>query len=651
MTGCPRSNESDAPGHGRALRVDRASSALQSVRLFHAPMVLVLLVALGWLDSGMRAALGGEEEDSPSVARDVDAAIAEATRLLTRHDAKGALQLLESPSLSGLRRADVLALHALALIRSGRHAEGLAEASAPEVAAAGGPRLASALEASREVVAAEPSLQRGLETKDPRELAPAIEHLQRAMTLDPENLEIRKTLGWLYVDKTFQPRLAVAHLEAVASAWPEDVGVQKLLGLAYLGAGCSCAALETLLAAAEHDPADRWIRVNVGKARAALGDACGAEVEYRRVLLQDPANGPARLGLAELRGWDGQLCAAHQLVDSILQAEPRDGGARALRGDLFRWDGRLRCACREYRALLADEPWNGLAREGLCAVADARRIGLGGRFLDFEDSGGFHTRVEEGSIRVPVGESWAATLRAAHWTFEQGPVHAERTDEALELAWRPSRALEVRLNALNYDVDGLPLEQSYGGLLHWSPRARVDAYAGAAWNDPVLDSLGNVLAGLAQDTRSLAIDTKLAPCFGVQAAVSQADYSDANQRVHATAQVSWRVLRDPELFLRLEHDFLDYETQTPAYYSPGDYHSFHPKAQVSKALGRFATLQGLLEIPYLFEEVAWGFSLRLGITVRPARHLDVSLTYTNVDLPTAAPWSGEGVELSVHLLL
>ncbi len=104
------------------------------------------------------------------------------------------------------------------------------------------------------------ALTKGLETNDKTSLLAAANLYEAAASLDPKNLDVQKTLGWIYLSKLNDAEKAYPHLEKVAAAMPEDVGWKMMLAQAAVASGRTYRAIyvyRDIVARNPHDVPDR----------------------------------------------------------------------------------------------------------------------------------------------------------------------------------------------------------------------------------------------------------------------------------------------------------------------------------------------------------------------------------------------------------
>src|SRR6185503_14332057 len=117
--------------------------------------------------------------------------------------------------------------------------------------------------------------------------------LEEAASLDPDNLAIRLTLGWVYLDKLHDPHAADRHVAFVARRHPGDANARKLFGMASLQIGRPEQAVVEFRAASQLEPDDLWVKTSLAKSLARTGRYREAGKIYSDVLARDPSNADA----------------------------------------------------------------------------------------------------------------------------------------------------------------------------------------------------------------------------------------------------------------------------------------------------------------------------------------------------------------------
>ncbi|MEM9558562.1 MAG: tetratricopeptide repeat protein [Acidobacteriota bacterium] len=173
-------------------------------------------------------------------------------------------------------------------------------------------------------------LRAGLEARRAGRLAEALEHLERAVASDGDNLEARLQLAQLHLDLQ-RPRAAAPHLAAAAERDPERPRIAVLQARTAVLLGDLEAAEAILAAALENHPEDVTLRLSRAEVdlRAGRGQAALAALKsLRREHPEDPQVARAEvLALALL----GLHEAARAAVVAALERMPGQPELEALR--------------------------------------------------------------------------------------------------------------------------------------------------------------------------------------------------------------------------------------------------------------------------------------------------------------------------------
>jgi tetratricopeptide (TPR) repeat protein len=182
------------------------------------------------------------------------------------------------------------------------------------------------------------------------EPAKAIPVLQRALRLDPSNLEGHRALSNCYLAQADFRRTADEYRE-LASLDPDKAGAWYNLGHDYLNLSARLAfrgshvylnspwghrflgdnlfqrdhwkdAADEYLQALAIEPGEPGLHVSLGEAYLQAGKLDQAEQEFQRELQRDAQSEPALLGLAETGLAKGKSAAALEAVEKVWQVSP-----------------------------------------------------------------------------------------------------------------------------------------------------------------------------------------------------------------------------------------------------------------------------------------------------------------------------------------
>ncbi len=118
----------------------------------------------------------------------------------------------------------------------------------------------------------------------------AAQALEHAVEAAPGDLELRKKLGFLYLENLHEPAKAVPQLEQVRAAQPDDAGWLQLLARACKEAHRYERAAALFRESAERNPGDVWPRYHLGWTLVEAGRKAEARTAFEQARAIEPAN-------------------------------------------------------------------------------------------------------------------------------------------------------------------------------------------------------------------------------------------------------------------------------------------------------------------------------------------------------------------------
>jgi Flp pilus assembly protein TadD len=119
-------------------------------------------------------------------------------------------------------------------------------------------------------------------------LAAAESDLQAALALAPDDLASIDKLGYLWVEENKFPSAAIALLERAAAADPDNPEIKDSLGWAYVKNGQHDKGLALIAAASAERPSDPRALAHLAEAHRRGGDLDGARAEFSKALTLSP---------------------------------------------------------------------------------------------------------------------------------------------------------------------------------------------------------------------------------------------------------------------------------------------------------------------------------------------------------------------------
>ena len=475
--------------------------------------------------------------------------------------------------------------------------------------------------------------------------------LEQAVKLDPENLDDRETLGWVYLDRLNEPAKAYPHLKQLAEGRPNDVNARKLFGMACSQTGRPQGAVKEFRAALKLQPDDVWIRVSLARSLARSGSWNEAEAIYQAVLKNDPNNADARLGEAEIQAWRGETQRPTETLNQLAQENPTNADVYSLRGNLRQWNWDLNGAQQDYQRALEIEPNDYDARAG---SAQADQMGDSSGTLKayrFRDTTGFLRESLEADGRAHLDDRAYLLGDVAGWRFDApGFSHLDRKDAAAGLEYHPNRWLEVAAEGTVFDYANTNTRPFVGGTItsKISPRTGTDIYLTGAYNQPFVNTISTVEGSMRQHSVGLGLDTKLVGRLSLQNSAQWALLSDNNRWYEIKPDLSYRLFDKPETFIRAEYDYLNYVKTNATYWAPQHYSTLGPVFDTSIPVCKDFKLVADAKAPFVFVEDRFGYQLQGGPVFTLGKHVDINGTYYYSKIPgTLGTWSGHGWLVSI----
>lgn len=174
------------------------------------------------------------------------------------------------------------------------------------------------------------AMQQGYQSSDQKVLAAAAQIMETHLKTDPENQELLRALGILYLDRLQDSAKAMPHLEKAVADAPDDGAWQHAFARSLRANGQATRAAEHFRKAAELQPRDAWSRYELGNTLASSGRYKEAAAAYRAAIDLNVRNSDARLALAKTLWADGQITEAKLAARMVLEFEPANSEARKL---------------------------------------------------------------------------------------------------------------------------------------------------------------------------------------------------------------------------------------------------------------------------------------------------------------------------------
>lgn len=194
------------------------------------------------------------------------------------------------------------------------------------------------------------------------EIDGAIEEFKKALMVDPQNVNIRNSLGVCYgVKGELEP--AIDAFETAISLDPKDVMATYNLGLAHLKQGDQNKALDLFLKAYSLDGANPEVACQIGTCYQEMGDTDGAVAYFEKAIRNRPKGARVFRALGDCYMEKGMLREAAKAYEKAVKRNPTNAKSLSTLGHLYGALGEnLEIAivlCRESTTI---DPDNGLYR-------------------------------------------------------------------------------------------------------------------------------------------------------------------------------------------------------------------------------------------------------------------------------------------------
>jgi tetratricopeptide (TPR) repeat protein len=615
-----------------------------------AALPLVFAVYLGEPAAGLpvapdgateRGALRAEEGFNP---QEIDALKRRVSVYLQAHRESEALAAAKLACALSPEDNEARKLYAKALVRNGKYQEALSAHGSIRPETVPSDELKPVIEAARLALEADRCIALGDAGGESRDFKDAAQQLREAIQLDPDNLALRKTLGWVLLDETCQPHAAYLHLEEVIRNHPSDVDARKLFACACRQTGRpreAIAILEKVLVP-PITADDSWWWVNLGMSLARVGRFDEAGRIYDSVLAVDPQCFYARLGKAELAAWQGKLEDAEEQLGRLLNEEPENADARALLADVLRWQWRLSEARAEYRKVLDRFGQYGGAVTGLREIECLSSCSVTIRSWEFTDTTDFGRSYVQAETRVPLSDKAYLFCKGAGWEFRH-PAFADlrRTDAGAALEYHWGSWLDTRLQFSYFDYANR--DPFFGGGISakYSPSPSLDVYTTCLFDYPFESSISTVYAGMHQDSLGVGMNAKVYGPWSFQGGLEMAWISDGNRWLNVKPQLSYRLTSRPESYLRLEYELLSFAERRANYWTPADWQLLKPNLDIRHAVTEWLAAEVTVAAPYVFERSQVGVQLAAGPRLELNGRLQGGAAYMYSSIPgDQGVWSG-----------
>lgn len=472
-----------------------------------------------------------------------------------------------------------------------------------------------------------------------------------AIKAEPDNYEMRVTVGWIYIEKLHRPDDAYPYLSDVVRHNPNDLNARKLLGMACMQTGRNGRAVEQFKAASQLQPNDLWIKAELGRSYARLGAYGRANEIFEDILKTDPNNSEARLGEAEIAAWQGHTETALDTLRTLQSENPTNAEVLTLIGDIHRWKWKLTEAKQDYQQALDIDPNDSQAKKGLKETKLVEESELGGKAYYFQDTTHFLRESAGGNGRIHLTDKAYLLGSGTYWRYNSPNVgNVDRVDGQAGLEYHWNRWLETSAEGDMYAYIRQQQHPIWGGegSVKLSPFNNLDIYTTLIGRQPFVSSISTVTNHLKQNAVGNGVDFRIFGPLSIQNELEVARITDGNKWWEDKPQVSLHVLHWPDTFIRVQYDHLSYSHTNATYWTPRNRNVLSPILDVNLPLFKGLSLDFDGRAPYVFDVSQWGYQFEGGPVLNINNHVELKASYYISYIPgDQGAWSGKGGQASI----
>jgi tetratricopeptide (TPR) repeat protein len=478
---------------------------------------------------------------------------------------------------------------------------------------------------------------------DYRAAAAAMEACSR---IHPEDMSLHRSLGYLYLEKLNQPKLAYPHLEAVYAATPDGPGWGQLLAKDLGELGRLKRQIQVLQDTVKRNPRDPWARLDLADALTKAGRFAEAERAFQYAVIFAPGDEWVSIRYAEFLYSRGRISEAETIAKGVLATHPKSAGALALLGDIDRSNWNLDKAKAEYAQAMIDDPSYYTAKSGLNEVQRSQSPQFQPTYYLFKGTDGFYQTGLFNTLTAPVSDhifvnanfdvGWYENDQSAFKTatrFEEGLGLEDRLDNVFSLQGGASG-----FQVTNHDIAGFNVGAT------WKPTKDFWAYASYRFDDPVNDSITTVSEGFTQNVIGLSGGYQFTDDISTTITASHAFYSDGNNRNFLHIEPTYMLWALAQLRVGAVYEVIDYGQSVPDYSSPHWYQTYGPLIEAEPYVFSWLSVHARIEPVFVAQAYRWG----INVTTGPSVHLldnrfEGTVEYLYSDVPGSfVNYSGSG---------
>jgi tetratricopeptide (TPR) repeat protein len=478
----------------------------------------------------------------------------------------------------------------------------------------------------------------------------AADAFEKCSKSNPDDLQVERSVGFIWLDKLKDPERAYPHLEKAYALSPDDAGWGSLLAKAAGETGRSTRQLQVLREAATRNPTDANAHMQLAQALDKDGQHQQAGNEFAAALKLSPDDASILAAYGQYLHSRGRDIEAKSLADKLLTSDPKSAPALALEGDLHRNDWDLDQAQAAYQQALASDPYSETAKAGLTEILHNRAPALESNYYYFRGSDHF---MQQGLYDTMSLSSSGHVYENA--TYNMGYFKDTATKYPSVIRYQEGIGIEDRVDSVISIRGGLgafqqPKKEAFGFDLGatWKPTNELWIDASCRTQDPVTDSMYTVATGLSQDILAFTGGYQLRDDLAMKFAASRSAYSDDVTRQYIHVEPAYTLWYGAKLNIGAEYETVKFSRKLPGDGGTNWYQTFGPVFEAEPPINDWLSIHFRGELPYVATAYQWGTNLNLGLTLHPGDHLTVKAGVFYVHVPESiSSYSGTGFDASV----
>jgi len=486
---------------------------------------------------------------------------------------------------------------------------------------------------------------RAEQTKTKADYQVAADAMEKALAARPDEIVLRRTLGWIYLDKLNDPKKAYVHLDTAYIQDPNDTSWGLELAKAADAAGMTDREIDVLNEVIRRDPNDAETYAQLAAALDHAGRTADAEKAYESADRNAVDEEWVLMAHAKFLHAHGRDAEAEKIAKAVLAKNPKSVDALGLLGDIHRNNWDLSEARQEYAKAMEFDPTFETAKSGLSNIETNTAVQFSSDYFLFFGSDGFHQMGWFNTLTVPVSDHLAIDAEYNNNYFANnkmsfGPVI--RYQEDLGLEYHVNSEWNFRGGVDAFQQPGRQVTGFNVGAT-WKPTDKLWLDATYRLNDPVNDTMYTVAKDLSQDVAGVSGGYQFTDYIAANVVYTYAEYNDGNNRQFLHLEPYYVLNYTWNIRLGGAYEMTQYGQNT-AYSSRADFQTVGPILRAEPVIAPGLTLPMYVYPLYVVSPADFGVELSIGPTLHIGNRLQMSVSYTYYYLPgSSVPYSGSGL--------